>query len=182
MERANYKGVGVVYARTLYREMTGPEQARLREALGADLTHALETASASAWMPLTTASVIFEEVSKIVFSDAVQPIRALGEGMARHNLTFVYRTVLRVIKPSLFLAQYKRLWSLYHRDGVASMTVKGHGAFLEISQHPNIPESFRECTAGWMTQAMNLAGASQVWVSVEPEDAGAYSWRMRWRE
>lgn len=103
--------------------------------------------------------------------------------MARHNLTFVYRTVLRVIKPSLFVSQYKRLWGLYHRDGVADVTLQGgHGAVLEIRKHPNIPESFRECMAGWVSQAMSLAGASQVWVVVEPEDQGVYGWRVRWRE
>lgn len=147
------------------------------------MSHTLETASASGWIPLTTASVIFEEVSKIAFADSAQPIHALGEGMALHNLTFVYRTVLRVIKPSFFVSQYKRLWALYHRDGVADVALQsGNGAVLTISQHPNIPESFRECMGGWVAQAMTLAGASKVWVVVEPEDGGVYRWRIRWRE
>lgn len=182
MASNNYKGIGVVYARTLYRDLDEAGQARVREALGTADTKVLETVGATTWVPISVASRIFEAVSPRSFPNSADPIRDLGRGMARHNLGFVYRAIVAGLGPSRLMAIYKRLWSLYHRDGRISLVDRTDtSCIIRVEGHPDIPSAFRECMAGWVAEGLLVAGAKGSWVVVDDSNLPTYSWRARWR-
>ena len=178
-----YKAVGVVFARMLLRDRSLSEQESIRGLLSAAEVELLERATASSWVSIRAASRIFEAVAGQVYSTDPDPIFSFGVAMARHNLTTLYRALLRVMGPGSILAQHTRLWGLYHREGVAELFDRtSTSCTIQVRNHSNIPLPMRVAMAGWLNEAMIVAGADRAWCVLDDSALPAYRWRIRWRE
>ena len=180
--RDNYKGVGVVFVRKQVRAL-GPSQ---RERFYAQLTDAeracLDDTLATHWVPVEHAGRLFEVLGKIAYADAPSPLREVGRQLAGHDLGGVYRLLVRITSVRFLLSQHARLWSVYHRQGEATVAEeRPKAASLRISGHPSLPASFRVAMAGWLIGAVERCGGKDVVVDHDPDLAPPWRFDIRWR-
>lgn len=178
----NYKGVGVVFVRERVRLLEPDARAAFHARLSEDERLCLDDTLATHWVPVEHASRLFEVLAEVSHADHETPLREVGRQLARHDLSGVYRLLIRVATVRFLLTQHTRLWSVYHRTGEASLVEHEPGhVTIRIAGHPTLPSPFRVAMAGWLIGAMELCGAKDIQALHEPDHAPPWRFEIRWR-
>ncbi len=178
----DYKGIGVVFVRTRLRSAGVEAERAVLGQLTDTERRVYDSATASEWVSIEVASRLFELAAPLVHPGKPLPLRLLGRDLARDNMGGVYRALLRVLSVEFVLGQSARLWGTYHRRGLARLDRIGDREVdFVVSDHPQLPERFRECMCGWIGGTLEMVGANRAVVTKNDDDPHAWHWRIRWQ-
>ena len=178
----DYKGIGLVFVRTALRNAGPAAEKKVLDELTPEELRIYEDATASQWVPITLATRLFELSAPVLHPGKPLALRLVGRDLARDNMQGAYRIFLRVLTPKFLLEQTARVWSTYHRHGTSHVVVIGPNEVdVIVEDYPRLPERFRECMCGWMSEAIGLTGAKLPFVTKHDENPRAWRWRLRWQ-
>ena len=183
MTEDNYKGTGAVFVRSFVRSR-GPEaEARLLAKLSPEDAERYLRTLAFDWIPIATISRIFEAAAPLAFPGNADAMRLLGREMARDHLRGIYRFLLRITTVAFVMTQTARLWSTYHRKGVAHLAenTAPNMITLVVSDYPELPDRFRECMCGYIVGTIELVGVQEIRVHKLGDASSQWQWRISWK-
>jgi hypothetical protein len=178
---AGYKGIGVVFLRKAVKAAGGDIEARVRDALTDEERNQFDVTTASTWVPIELITKLFVVASPLLFPADANPVRRAGRALAKDNFKGVYKVRVRVATVQFVADQTAKLWRTYHAAGDASVvTVASRIVRVQVRNYPDLPERFREATAGFMAESIERTGAKNVAV-VKGEEPECWTWTLSWR-
>lgn len=192
---ADMKGVLIVFIRRRLRAAGEDVERRVVAQLTPEDRRAYESCTAGSWLPIETIAAISYAAAPALYPDAQEPIAltpaasplvAMGRQQALEDLSGVYSFLVRVATVPFLLRQTARLWTTYHKGGKASVDEPPpdpegrHRANMLVTDYPDFPHRYGNLTAGYIAEAMAMAGAKEVDVRTSYDDAGLH-WDVSWR-
>jgi hypothetical protein len=178
---AGYKGTGVVFMRSFLQSQGAEIEQRFLATLSEEERRYYQTTLEFHWIPIEVITRFFEVAAPLVFPGRPDGLRRIGREMAFDHLRGIYRIVLRVITTDIVIEKSARLWSTYHQAGLAKHQRLGPRLLqFSIYDYPDLPEIFRECSAGYMAAVFELCGVREVRVSRYSDDNRTWHFRLSW--
>jgi hypothetical protein len=184
MERlvSDYKGIGIVFVRTLVRSKGPSAEATVLSALAPPDRDIYERTIATDWVAIEVATQVFQCAAPLLYAYQPNAIRRLGRELAHNNLRGAYKFIARVLTIPFLLGQAATFWQTYHRHGKGRIDRREEkGVDFVVEGYPRLPERFRECMCGWIVGAVELTGNDSVVVSKSDDAPSAWRWQVRWR-
>jgi hypothetical protein len=176
------KGTGVAWLRELIQKK-GPEADQaMAKALSPDDYRAFRTSMPISWISEEAITRIFKAAGDVLFAEAPSPLAEVGRGMAKANMTGIYKFMLRVTTIPFIMSQASKLWQTLHDTGEATAT-EGPGRNMvtfTISGFPSIPSGMREVLRGYVTGLGELTNAKNVRTKIDETDPNAWKWISTW--
>lgn len=182
MGEKNYKGISICFVRDLVSDQ-GPEAlAQMLAGLDDDDAHVFRYTLATSWIDIHAGMRIIQRAAEVLYPDDPAAIQTIGFRMAQWHLTSVYRILLRVVTVQFALSQTANYWEAYHRKGRTILEKDDHSnkARLIIEKYPDLPDTFRILTDGYIQGIMDLAGARNGTVQRRVMGADRWGWDLSW--
>lgn len=177
----NYKGTGVVFMRSLLQRQGNAVERRFLSQLAPQESEIYKQTLEFHWIPIEVITRFFEVAAPLVYPGDPNGLRRIGREMARDHLQGVYRIVLRVVTIEYIIERAARLWRTYHQTGTTRMERTGERLLhFVVVGYPELPSSFRECTCGYITGVLELAGAKDIHVIRSNDNQHEWRWKLSW--
>jgi hypothetical protein len=176
------KGPGVTWLRHLI-DQKGPEaEQTMARVLSPEDYKAYRTAMPISWIPEEVITRIFKAAGDVLFAGSPSPLLEVGRGMAKDNMTGIYKFMLRMTTIPFIMSQASRLWHTLHDTGEASACAgPGNNAVtFTVTGFPAIPADMREVLRGYVTGLGELTGAKNVRTRIDESDPNAWKWVSIW--
>ena len=124
---------------------------------------------ASSWYPVQETLVLpFRRMCEMFFSgDTVGGAKTFGEYSAKHQLTGIYRLLLKIGSPNAMLSVASTSWRMFYSEGSLRVISNEKGrAVLRIQEVPIQDSLWAHGTAIWFERALEMAGAKNASVTV----------------
>lgn len=105
-----------------------------------------------------------------------QELRSMGQDVARKDLKGVYKTLIKLASVERTLATIPAAWGFYFSNGTAKLVDKTPGRYVYTIDDPTAHSLQHPITAGWLEEAVTVAGAKTAQVQIE---AGEHSDQVR---
>lgn len=162
----------------------GPDaEAAFYARLSADDQREFRTLLPMAWIDPELAARIVEAAASVVLQGHPTPVEELGRRQARHDLTFIYRVLLKVATVQSVISRTAQLFGTYHRKGRALVerSKDAKEGVLMVVDYPEMPRTIRRHVAGYVRGILELTGARDVQVRLDDSDPRALRFQVCWR-
>lgn len=176
------KGTGINWLRDLI-EYRGPEaEQAMSKSLSPDDFMAYRTAMPISWFPEDVATRIYLAAGNILFAGKPDIRLEVGRGMAKSNLTGIYKLLVPLATIPFLLKQAARLWRTYHDTGVTSVEeFKGEKRIIfTVGNFPGLPAEMRQVLRGYILGLAELVGVNNVRVALDERDLNSWKWEITW--
>jgi hypothetical protein len=176
------KGTGINWLRDMI-DHRGPAAAEaLSKALSPEDHIIFRSAMPVAWIPEETATRIYVAAGNILFSGKPDAVVEVGRGMAKANLTGIYKLLLPLVTTPFILKQASRLWRTYHDTGETSVEeVKGENRIIfSVGKFPELPAEMRQVLRGYMLGLAEMVGVRNPTVELDEKDNNSWKWIVTW--
>lgn len=178
---AGYKGSGVVFMRSFLQSRGAEIEERFLSVLTDAERQYYKTTLEFHWIPIEIINRFFEVAAPLSYPGRPDGVRRIGREMAFDHLRGVYRIVLRVITMDIVIEKSARLWSTYHKGGIAKHQWLGPKLLqFSIYDYPELPETFRECCCGYFAGVFELCGVKDIRVSRYTDERRTWHFRLSW--
>jgi hypothetical protein len=176
------KGPGVTWLRHLIEQQGPGAEQTMARVLSPEDYKAYRTAMPISWIPEDVITRIFAAAGDVLFAGAPSPLIEVGRGMAKANMTGVYKFMLRMTTIPFIMSQASRLWHTLHDTGEAEAS-EGPGRNMVtfiVRGFPGIPAGMRQVLKGYCTGLGELTNAKNVRTELDESDPHAWKWVSTW--
>jgi hypothetical protein len=177
------KATGVDWVRSLVEQHGPAAQEQISRSLSSTDYEVFRSALPMSWIPLEMALRIYEAAGQILFAREPDALFEIGRGMAKANITTIYKAFIRIATIPYVMSQVARLWRTYHDTGEASAE-RGSVAkevFFVVRDYPGLSAQMRKLLRGYVTGVTELVGLRNVAVELDESDPSAWKWRITWK-
>lgn len=179
---AQYKGMPLVIVRQWLRSKEANVERTFLELLTPEEQQRYASVVATSWVPVEFATKVFVSAAPLLFASDVRPVRRLGQELAKENFKGVFRYVLRAVSAETLIDKTAMLWRAFHDTGHASSQREGsHQVRFVVTGYPDLPERMRESVVGWLLEAVEMTGVTNVRVIKTDDNKEAWGWVVNWR-
>jgi len=177
-----YKAMPLVLVRRWIRAKGDDVERELLAELNEAEQQTYASLVATAWVPVEFATKVYVIAAPLLYPNESRPVRLLGRDLAKDNFKGVFRFVLRVVSAETLMEKTSTLWRSFHDQGQATLKREGpQFVRFEVRGYPSLPEAMRESIAGWLGQAVELTGATDVRVMRANSHEDGWAWTIHWR-
>jgi hypothetical protein len=178
---AKSKGTYVVFFRTLWQGHPGSEEV-FRTQLSDEAREIYDSALPIAWVPEPIVAEMEDRIAAVLFPGSPDGLQQIGKLQAEHDLRGVYRVLLRVITIPMLIKKAASLWSTYHDAGTADVAdLTDKTATFVVEGYPDMPQSVREVTTGYIMGAVEMTRARDVQAVLDEADPNRWAWVVTWQ-
>ncbi len=176
------KGTDVVTLREELRKRGPTVETPFLQRLSEADRQAYLTMMPVSWTSLDGITRIHETAARQLFPGEADPMRRLGQLIARRVYSGVYSVFLRIPSIPLVLSRTASIWHTYFDAGTAGIEKVGsHAVNLVVRDFPTLTPGLRSFICGHVSAILELAGAKEVNVVLDETDPQAWRWRVTWR-
>lgn len=134
------------------------------------------------WYPETDLLALLEVVAALRALPEEDVWQWMGERMAQTDLGGIFAFAMTPTEPTELLERLPTLWSLYRSAGGLHGEATGERtARIEVRDYPLISDTFCRLMAGYLAEALRVAGGQQVAVELDGEPEGEnVAFRASW--
>jgi hypothetical protein len=179
---AKTKGTGINWLRDLIESRGTQAEQAMSKALSAEDHLAYRSAMPVAWVPEDTATRIYLAAGNILFAGKPDVRIEVGRGMAKSNLTGIYKLFLPLVTIPFLMKQSSRLWRTYHDTGETSVEeVKGEKRIIfTVSEFPELPADMRQVLRGYILGLAEMVDVRNTSVVLDESNNLAWKWIITW--
>ena len=176
------KAVGIHGQRGLIDERGAAVDQQLSLALGPADHQVFRHALAVSWVPVETTVRIYEACGRILFPAEKDVLFEVGLGMAKANMSTIYKAFMRVSTVPYVLSQAARLWGTYHAVGTATASqVEGaNEVVFVVRDYPACPPVMRRTLRGYVAGLAEMVGIRSPRVALDESVPAAWKWTITW--
>jgi hypothetical protein len=178
-----YKGIGIVFLRTLLQKAGPKAEAAFMEKINADDTRIYQKAITSGWYSFDAAMRLFTAGSEILYPKDPHPISAFGYDLAKSNINGLYKVILFFTDMPYVMEKSSQLYRLYCDKGTAKSEKMSDQNIIifSIAEYPEIPQAFLVHMCGYIQAVTEFTGAKNVKVKVDPKGTPEqWRWIITW--
>ncbi len=171
---------GIDWLRGLVEARGASAEEQLVRALGADDHAVFRKTLAMSWVPEETALRIYEAAGQILFAGEADVLFEVGRGMARANMTTIYKALIRLTTIPYVLSQAARLWRTYHDRGTATAARRAgaNEVVFAVADYPDFIAPMRLVVRGYLGGLAELLGVREYRVVLDEAEP---KWTITWR-
>jgi len=178
---ARYKAALILLIRKMFSQKGRRVEDAFLEQLTPEETDAYISAIPLTWLPDVQAASILQKAAKVLFPDEKNPLFKLGREEAIDNLRGVYKVFAKIASVPMITQQVAKIWRVYHDQGKAwaTLTEDQTEGMVVVEGYPEFPPASRVIFAGFISGALEVAGAKDTSVRADVTDPGAWKWSVQ---
>jgi uncharacterized protein (TIGR02265 family) len=179
---ARVKGTDVVQLREEMRERGAGVETPFLQRLSEEDRHAYLTMMPISWTSLDGITRIHQTAAELLFPEEPEPMRRLGQMIARRVYTGIHKLFLRIPSIQFVLSRTASIWRTYFDGGAASIERVGdHAANLVVRDFSDLTPGLRRFICGHISAIIEMAGGKEVRVVLDEKDPQAWRWQFTWK-
>jgi hypothetical protein len=174
-----FKAIAIDFGRKLLRD-AGLEQDFLNR-LSPEDRSAYATTFVVSWIDPDFGGRLLEAMAPVLYPKNAIPLFEFGQRMAIDNLNGLYKFILRFFTIEQAVGSTAKLWSTYHKQGIArTERVNETRALLIVDNYPTLPKTIRDVITGYIAGLVSLTGAKDVHVRHDESNPTSWRWTILW--
>ncbi len=141
-----------------------------------------KTALSVSWVSIRAAAQLLEKGAEALFPGDPGGMERIGHAEALDELQGIYKIFLKITTVPYLMNQSAKLWRSYYKKGQARTEGNPEekaGAFI-VEDFPKLPEIMQRLVSGYLAGALELTGARNVQVTLDPSDSQVWRWNIKW--
>ncbi len=181
---AKYRAGALILLRKLLKKRGKPHELVFLRLLAPEDEEVYRTAEHMKWIPVEQAAQILITAAQVLSPRDPWALRKLGREEAKDNLRGVFKKRSGPYSVFVILLQVARIWRNYHDQGRAKAVVEadGSGNSFVVENYPALPEANREIWAGFIQEAVEMAGYPTLDVRRRETNPLAWKWFVAERQ
>jgi len=174
---AKYRAATLILLRKLLKKRGRAHELVFHRMLIPETAEIYQTVEQIKWIPAAQAAEILLTAAQVLYPRDPQAFRKLGQEEARDNLRGMFKKRSNIVTPTMVLYRVAGIWRSYHDQGRASVE-RGAGKqeCLVVENYPELPEAMREILAGFLQEALEMAGLKNLKVRRQESNPNAWKW------
>jgi len=136
-----------------------------------------------AWISPEQGGRIVAAAAQAFFGSAPEPLFEMGRQQAIHDMTGMYRVLLKVASVPMVIRRAAQMFQAYHKQGSATVEHASgttSGTFI-IHDYPGLTSPIRATVGGFIAGLLELTGAKAIQVRAIENDPNAWRWELSWQ-